>query len=146
MSFTRADLSKLSLIFVWNEGCNTNSEVEAVFPGPHRKGGHMKNFLKILQPLSLLCIIGAFVVTSLNIFAVLAASFGFQLPSNYLHYMRVPYWSVALPAAGILLLFPLALRLAFMYETPEERMKPAKLVNLRQALEGLRSKFRLRPV
>jgi len=106
----------------------------------------MKNFLKILQPLSLLCIIGAFVVTSLNIFAVLAASFGFQQPSLYIQYMRVPYWSVALPAAGILLLFPLALRLAFMYETPEERMRPAKLVNLRQSLEGLRSKFRLRPV
>ena len=109
----------------------------------------MKNLslTKIAQTICLVCIIGAFVVTALNVFAVLAASFGFQQPNNYFRYMRVHYWSVALPAAGILLLFPLALRLAFTYETPEERMmRPAKPVRLRQAIEGLRSKFRLRPV
>ena len=106
----------------------------------------MKNLWKILGTLGLLCIVGAFVMTALNTFAVLAASFGFQRPFNYFHYMRVPYWAVLLPAAGILLLFPLALRLAFMRETLEEKLRPAEPVNLRGAIERLRVKFHLRPV
>ncbi|HKQ72536.1 MAG TPA: hypothetical protein VJ810_02335 [Blastocatellia bacterium] len=106
----------------------------------------MKNLFKVLEPLALLCIIGAFIVTALNTFAVLAASFGFQQPFNYFQYMRVPYWGVLLPAAGLLLILPLALRLAFMRETAEEKMKPAETVDLRRAIEGLRGKFRLRPV
>jgi hypothetical protein len=107
----------------------------------------MKNFWKVLQALGLLCIVGALLVTALNTFAVLAASFGFKQPFNYFQYMRVPYWSVALPAIGILSLFPLALRLAFMRETPEEKiMRPAEPVYLRKAIEGLRRKFHLRPV
>jgi len=124
-------------------------EVEAIFVVPIGKEGQMKNLslTKIVQTICLVCIIGAFVVTALNVFAVLAASFGFQQPGNYFRYMRAHYWSVALPAAGILLLFPLALRLAFTYETPEERMaRSAKPVRDRQGIEGLRVKIRLRPM
>jgi formate hydrogenlyase subunit 3/multisubunit Na+/H+ antiporter MnhD subunit len=146
MNLTRTSPSKLSLIFLWNECCKINSEVEAIFSGLHRKGGNMKNLYKTLELLALLCIIGAFVLTALNAFGVLAASFGFQRPFNYFQYMRVPYWGVALPAAGILSMLPLALRLAFMRETAEEKMKPAATVDLRRTIEGLRGKFRLRPV
>jgi len=107
----------------------------------------MKNMWKFLETLGLLGVIGAFVVTALNTFAVIAASFGFKQPFNYFQYMRVPYWGVALPAVAILSLFPLALRLAFMRETPEDRiMRPAEPVNLRKTIEGLRDKFHLRPV
>jgi len=106
----------------------------------------MKNLFKVSEPLALICIIGAFVVTALNAFAVLAAAFGFQQPFKYFQYMRVPYWGVALPAAGMLIMLPLALRLAFMRETAEEKMRPAETVDLRRAIEGLRGKFRLRPV
>src|SRR5262245_23469121 len=106
----------------------------------------MRKLFKMLEPLALLGMVGAFVMTALNTFAVLAASFGFQQPFNYFQYMRVPYWGVALPAVGILFMLPLALRLAFMQETPEEKMRPAETVNLRRAVERLRGKFHLRPV
>jgi len=108
----------------------------------------MKNLdlWKILQSMGILFFIGACIMFAINTFAVLAASFGFWRPFSYLQYVRAPYWAVLLPAAGILLFFPLALRLAFMYESPEAKMKPAERVDLRHAIEGLRSKFRLRPV
>ncbi len=106
----------------------------------------MKNLSKILEPVALLCIIGAFIVTALNAFAVLAASFGFMQPFNYFQYMRVPYWGITLPAVGMLMMLPLALRLAFMRETAEEKMRPAETVDLRTVVKGIRGKFQLRPV
>jgi formate hydrogenlyase subunit 3/multisubunit Na+/H+ antiporter MnhD subunit len=101
---------------------------------------------KVLQSMGILFFIGACIMFAINTFAVLAASFGFFRPFSYLQYVRAPYWAVLLPAAGILLFFPLALRLAFMRESPEAKMKPAERVDFRHAIEGLRSKFRLRPV
>ena len=106
----------------------------------------MKNLWRFLQSLGLLSLTGAFIMTAISAFAVIAASFGFHQPSNYFQYMRVPYWAVLLPAAGILALFPLALRLAFMRETLEEKVRPTKPVNLRDAVRGLRGKFSLKPM
>ncbi len=68
----------------------------------------MKNFWKIAKPLGLLCLLGAIVVAALNTIAVIAASFGFVRLFNYFQYLRVPLWSVALPAAGILIACGLA--------------------------------------
>jgi hypothetical protein len=83
---------------------------------------------------------------AISAFALIAAAFGIERLFSYLQYMRAPYWAVLLPAAGILSFLPLALRLAFMREYPEEKTKPVELVDLRHAIEGLRDKFRLRPV
>lgn len=108
----------------------------------------MKNLSlwRVLQLLCLISLLGACIMAAINIFAVIAASFGFMQPFSYLQYMRAPYWAVLIPASGILLFFPLALRLAFMRESPEEKMRPAETVDLRHAIEGLRGKYRLRPV
>ena len=107
---------------------------------------NMKKLSKVFEPIILVCIVGTIITTALNFFAVVAASFGYFQPFHYFQYMRLPYWAVLLPAAGILLLFPLALNLAFQRETIEEKMRPPQNVDLRHAIEGLRSKFRLRPV
>lgn len=104
----------------------------------------MKNLWKIAQPLGLLCILGACIVAALNTLAVIAASFGFMQPFNYFQYLRVPLWSVALPAAGILALLPLALRRAFTYGAEAEEEKVVEPVDWRRVVERWRSRFQLR--
>jgi hypothetical protein len=106
----------------------------------------MKNLWKIAQPLGLLCILGACGVAVLNAIAVIAASFGFERLFNYFQYLRVPLWSVALPAVGILALLPLALRQAFTWESAAEEKKAAEPVDLRRVIERWRNRLRLRPV
>jgi hypothetical protein len=105
----------------------------------------MKNLWKIAQPLGLLCLLGAFGFAALNAIAVIAASFGFMRPFNYLQYFRIPPWSVALPAAGILALLPLALRQAFTWESAAAE-KTAERVDLRYVVERWRNRLRLKPV
>lgn len=106
----------------------------------------MKNLWKIAQPLGLLCFLGAVVMAALNTLAVIAASFGFVQAFNYFQYLRVPLWSVALPAAGILVLLPLALRQAFTRESAVEEEKVVEPVDWRRAVERWRSRFHLRPM
>jgi hypothetical protein len=104
----------------------------------------MKNLWKIAQPLGLLCLLGAFGVAALNALAVIAASFGFERPFNYFQYLRVPVWSVALPAAGILALLPLALRQAFMQKPEVEQEKVVEPMDWRSGVEKWHRRFHLR--
>jgi len=104
----------------------------------------MKKLWKIAQPLGLLCLLGAILVAALNAIAVIAASFGIMRPFNYFQYLRVPNWSVALPAAGILALLPLALRQAFTYGPEPEKEKVVEPVDWRRAVEKWRHRFHLR--
>jgi hypothetical protein len=106
----------------------------------------MKNLWKIAKPLGLLCFLGAFVVAALNAIAVIAASFGFVRLFNYFQYLGVPLWSVALPAAGILMLLPLALRQAFTYEPEVEKEKVVEPVDRRRDVERWRYRLHIRPV
>jgi hypothetical protein len=106
----------------------------------------MKNLWKIAQPLGLLCFLGAFLLAALNALAIIAASFGFVGPFNYFQYLRVPLWSVALPAAGILAFLPLALRRAFRQKPEAEEERVVEPVNWRRVVERWRNRFRLRPV
>ncbi|MGH9755681.1 MAG: hypothetical protein ACREA2_23105 [Blastocatellia bacterium] len=105
----------------------------------------MKNLWKIAQPLGLLCLLGAAGVAGLNTFAVIAASLGFERPFNYFQYLRVPLWSVALPALGILALLPLALRRAFTQESAAEEERVVEPMNWRRVVERWRGRFHLRP-
>jgi len=82
----------------------------------------------------------------LNALVVIAASFGFVRPFSYFQYLRVPYWSVALPALGILMLLPLALREAFTYKSAPEEEKAAEPVDWRRVVGRWRSRLHLRPV
>src|SRR5207245_9573704 len=100
----------------------------------------MKNLWKIAQPLGLLCLLGAILVAALNVLAVIAASFGFARPFSYFQYLRVPYWSVALPALGILMLLPLALREAFTYKSAPEEEKVVEPGDWRRVVERWRSR------
>ena len=106
----------------------------------------MKNLWKIAQPLGLLCLLGAIVVVALNTVAVIAASFGFVRLFNYFQYLRVPLWSVALPAAGILMLLPLALRRAFTYVPEADKEKVVEPVDWRRDVEGWRHRLYIRLV
>jgi hypothetical protein len=106
----------------------------------------MKNFRKIAQPLGLICLLGAIVVVALNAIAIIAASFGSVRLFNNFQYLGVPYWSVALPAAGILMLLPLALRQAFMYKPEAEEEKVVEPRNWHRAVERWRHRLHLRPV
>src|SRR5882672_2295515 len=98
----------------------------------------MKNFLKSMESLGLLCVLGACGLAFLNLLVVIAACFGFFRPFRALQFLRVPYWSVALPALGILALLPLALRQAFMHKTAPEEEREAEL-DWRQTFNSWRS-------
>jgi hypothetical protein len=104
----------------------------------------MKNLWKIAQPLGLLCFLGAFIVAALNTLAVIAASLGIVRLFNYFQYLRVPLWSVALPAAGILMFLPLALRQAFTQKSEAEKEKAVELGDWRRVVERWRNRFQLR--
>lgn len=106
----------------------------------------MKKLWEIAQPLGLLCVLGACGVAALNAIAVIAASFGFARLFSYFQYLRVPLWSVALPAAGILALLPLALRQAFTQEPEVEEEKVVEPADWRRVVERWRHRFHLRPV
>ncbi len=106
----------------------------------------MKNLSRILQPLGLLFFIGSVGIALLNLFAIIAASFGLEGPFNYFQYLRAPLWSVGAPVLGILSLLPLALHQAFRRETLEEKLEPEKPVDLRSATRRWRGKFQLRPI
>jgi uncharacterized membrane protein len=106
----------------------------------------MKNLWKIAKPLGLLCFLGAIVVAALNTIAVIAASFGFVRLFNYFQYLRVPLWSVALPAAGILMFLPLAFRRAFTYGPEAEEEKVVEPRDWRRAVERWRHRLHLKPV
>jgi hypothetical protein len=106
----------------------------------------MKNLWKIAQPLGILCLLGAIVVVALNTIAVIAASFGFVRLFNYFQYLRVPLWSVALPAAGILMLLPLALHSAFTYVPEAEKEKVVEPVDRRRNVQRWRYRLHIRPV
>jgi hypothetical protein len=104
----------------------------------------MKNFWKIAKSLGLLCLVGAFIVFALNAIAVTAASFGFMQIFHNFQYLRVPYWSVALPAAGILALLPLAFRQAFTQGPEVKEEKVVEPVDWRRAINRWRTRFHLR--
>jgi hypothetical protein len=104
----------------------------------------MKNLWKIAKPLGLLCLVGALIVFALNTIAVIAASLGVMRPFYYFQYLRVPYWSVALPAAGILAFLPLALRQAFMQGPEAREEKVVELVDWRSVVDRWRIRFHLR--
>jgi hypothetical protein len=104
----------------------------------------MKNLWKYAKPLGLLCFVGASIVFALNTIAVIAASFGVTRPFNYFQYLRVPYWSVALPAAGILAFLPLALRQAFTQGPVAEKEKIVEPVDWRRVVDRWRNRFHLR--
>ena len=106
----------------------------------------MKNFRKIAQPLGLLCFVGAFLVAALNTLAVIAASFGVVRLFNDFQYLNIPLWSVALPAAGILMLLPLALRQAFTYGPEAEKEKVVAPVDWRRNVERWRHRLHLKPM
>ncbi|HEU0185845.1 MAG TPA: hypothetical protein VFS27_11060 [Blastocatellia bacterium] len=81
----------------------------------------MKNFLKGMESLGFLCVLGACFMTFLNLLAITLASFGLVGLFNYFKYLRITLWSVALPVLGIAMLLPLAFRQAFMRRPgPEE--------------------------
>src|SRR5262249_28577734 len=103
----------------------------------------MKNLWKIAQMLGLLCFLVACGVAALNAIAVIAASFGFVRAFNSFQYLRIHLWAVALPAAGILALLPLALRRAFTRESAAEEEKVVEPVNWRRVVERWRSRFHL---
>ena len=106
----------------------------------------MKNLWKIAQPLGVLCLLGAFIIAALNTIAVIAASLGFMQLFSYFQYLKIPHWSVALPAAGILALLPLALRQAFVWGPQAEEEEVVEPVVWRGAAERWRRRFHLRPV
>lgn len=106
----------------------------------------MKNFWKIAQSLGILFLLGAIVVVALNTIAVIAASFGLVRLFNDFQYLRVPYWSVALPAAGILMLLPLALRQAFTYKPEAEEEKVVEPRDWHRVVERWRHRLHLKPV
>jgi hypothetical protein len=106
----------------------------------------MKNLWKIAKPLGLLCFLGAFVVAALNTLAVIAASFGFVRLFNYFQYLKIPLWSVALPAAGILMFLPLALRRAFTYGPEAEEEKVVEPRDWHRVIERWRHRLHLKPV
>jgi hypothetical protein len=109
-----------------------------------RKEGRMKNFWKIAQPLGLLCFLGAFIVAALNALAIIAASLGFMQPFNYYQYVKVPLWSVALPAVGILALLPLALRRAFTFGPEPEEEKVVEPRDWRRDVDRWRHRLHFR--
>jgi len=125
-----------------------NNEIRSkrFFLSSARKEGRMKNLWKIAQPLALLCFFGAFILAALNAIAVIAASFGFTRLFNYFQYLGAPHWSVALPAAGILALLPLALRLAFMFGPEPEGEKVMEPRDWRRAVDRWRHRLHLKPV
>src|SRR5262249_34179118 len=104
----------------------------------------MKNLWKIAQPLGLLCFLGAFILAALNALAIMAASVGVLRLFNFFQYLRVPYWSVALSAAGILIFPPLALRQAFTYEPEAKEKKVVEPSDWRRVVEEWRNRLRLR--
>jgi hypothetical protein len=104
----------------------------------------MKNFRKIAQPLGLLCFVGAFLVAALNTLAVIAASFGVTRLFNDFQYLKIPLWSVALPAAGILMFLPLALRQAFMQGPEAKEEKVVEPTDWRRVVENWRHRLHLR--
>jgi hypothetical protein len=106
----------------------------------------MKNLWRVAQSLGLLYFIGACGMLALNALAIVAASFGLVRPFSYFQYLRVFYWSVALPALGILMLLPLALREAFTYKSAPEEEKVAEPVDWRRVVERWRGRLHLRPV
>jgi hypothetical protein len=106
----------------------------------------MKNFWRIAQRLGFLCVIGATGLAVLNVLAITAASFGIMRPTRYFQYLRMPLLSVALPALGIMMLLPLALREAFTYKSAPEEERAAETVNWRQAVNKWRSRLHLRPL
>src|SRR5215475_11776277 len=103
----------------------------------------MKNLWRIAQSMGLLCVISAFGLAVLNFLAVIAASLGFTRPFGYFQYLRVPYWSVLLPALGILMLLPLALRGAFTYRSAPEGERLIEPVDRRRAVSRWRSRLHL---
>jgi formate hydrogenlyase subunit 3/multisubunit Na+/H+ antiporter MnhD subunit len=106
----------------------------------------MKNFWKIAQRLGILCFVAACGMWGLNAFAVIAASFGFTRPFIYFQYWGVSYWSVALPALGILAFLSLALREAFTYEfAPEEKKAAEPPEDRRVIVEKRRIRLYIRP-
>src|SRR5262245_34869128 len=104
----------------------------------------MKNLWKIAKPLGLLCLVGALIVFVLSAIAVIAGSFGVMRPFYDFQYLRVPYWSGALPAAGILALLPLALRQAFTQGPEAEEEKVVEPVDWRRVVDRWRHRFHLR--
>jgi|SwirhisoilCB1_FD_contig_21_55518038_length_423_multi_4_in_0_out_0_1 hypothetical protein len=106
----------------------------------------MKHYWKFSQALGILCFIGACFMFVLNAIAVIAASFGLVQPFDYFHYLGVPYWAVALPALGILMFFPLALREAFTFKTAPVEEKVVEPVDWRRVIDKWRTKLHLKPV
>jgi hypothetical protein len=104
----------------------------------------MDNLWKIAKPLGLLGFVGALIVFALNSIAVIAASFGVMRPFYYAQYLSVPYWSVALPAAGILAFLPLALRQAFTQGPEAEEKEVVEPVDWRRIVDRWRNRFHLR--
>jgi uncharacterized BrkB/YihY/UPF0761 family membrane protein len=104
----------------------------------------MENFWKIAKSLGLLCFLGAFIVAALNAIAVIAAALGLMQIFYYFQTLKVPYWSVALPAVGILALLSLAFRQAFTYGPEVEEEKVVEPADWRRVVDRWRNRFHLR--
>jgi hypothetical protein len=99
----------------------------------------MKNFWRIARSLCLLSVIGACGLFFLNALAVIAASFGYTRPFRYFQYLRGPYWSVIIPALGILALLPLALRKALTRKSAPEEEEAVETADWRRTINSWRS-------
>jgi hypothetical protein len=106
----------------------------------------MKNFWESVERLGFLCFIGACFAGFLNLLAIFAASFGFMQPFNYFQILRIPLWSVILPALGIMMFLPLALREAFTYKSAPEEERRTEIMDWRQTVSRWRRRLHLRPV
>jgi hypothetical protein len=123
---------------------NTELKLKLSFLFPIWKEESMKNLWKIAKPLGLLCLVGASIVFALNAIAVIAASLGVMQPFYNFQSLGVPYWSVALPATGILALLPLAFRQAFMQEPEAKEEKVVEPEDWRRVIDRWRNRFHLR--
>ena len=98
----------------------------------------MKNFWRIARSLCLLSVIGACGLFFLNALAVISASFGFTGPFRYFQNLRVPHWSVIIPALGILAFLPLALRKALTRKSAPEEEEAVETADRRRAINRRR--------
>jgi energy-converting hydrogenase Eha subunit C len=110
------------------------------------KEGRMKNFLKGMESLGFLCVLAACFMSFLNLLAITLASFGLIGLFNHFQYLRIPFWSVALPVLGIMILLPLALRQAFMRRSESEEEQVVAPMRWRQVADRWRSRLHFRPV
>jgi hypothetical protein len=104
----------------------------------------MKNFQKILLSIGLACGAGACGIAALSVLAILALSFGSELPFDYFQYLNAPMLAVTLPVVAMLALLPFALRLAFAAEKAAPASDVVEIEAQRVAVEEEYDEFHLK--